>query len=104
MKKQTLIALVFACLVSVVMVACNTDAQPCFNVVPDSPTAGSTIEFDNCTINGNTFEWDFGDGNVSTARNPTHVYDTAGTYKVTLSAQPKNGNSPSLIAKNVIVN
>ena len=29
--------------------------------------------------------WDFGDGNTSTQENPTHTYNQAGTYTVTLS-------------------
>ncbi len=31
-----------------------------------------------------TYAWDFGDGSHSTAQNPTHVFATDGTYKVTL--------------------
>ncbi|WP_417602086.1 PKD domain-containing protein [Owenweeksia hongkongensis] len=30
------------------------------------------------------FEWSFGDGNVSTDKNPTHVYTSQGTYQVSL--------------------
>ena len=30
--------------------------------------------------------WDFGDGEISTARNPVHVYGDPGTYSVTLTA------------------
>lgn len=30
------------------------------------------------------YSWDFGDGSHSTDQNPTHVYETDGTYKVTL--------------------
>lgn len=31
------------------------------------------------------FHWDFGDGNTSGLRNPTHTYDTLGEYLVTLT-------------------
>ncbi len=37
-----------------------------------------------CTILSPTFLWDFGDGNTSTERYPTHTYTTAGDYTVTL--------------------
>ncbi len=30
-----------------------------------------------------SFAWDFGDGNKSTERNPSHIYDKAGAYTVT---------------------
>ena len=32
-----------------------------------------------------TISWNFGDGNTSTQENPTHTYNQAGTYTVTLS-------------------
>ncbi len=32
-----------------------------------------------------SFDWDFGDGNVSTDQNPTHTYGSQGTYTVTLT-------------------
>jgi len=42
--------------------------------------------FTNTSIAGQTFLWDFGDGNTSTATNPINIYTTAGTYIVTLIA------------------
>jgi gliding motility-associated-like protein len=35
--------------------------------------------------------WDFGDGTTSTQQNPSHTYQTAGTYNVTLSATNATG-------------
>ncbi len=32
-----------------------------------------------------TYLWDFGDGNTSTEKNPTHTYNTPGTYTVVLT-------------------
>ncbi|MTK64044.1 MAG: PKD domain-containing protein, partial [Methanobacterium sp.] len=37
--------------------------------------------------------WDFGDGATSTDQNPVHVYNTPGTYTVTLTATNMAGNS-----------
>ena len=45
-----------------------------------------TALFTNTSIAGQTFLWDFGDGNTSTATNPVNTYTTAGTYTVTLIA------------------
>lgn len=45
-----------------------------------------TVQFNNNSTNADTYRWDFGDGNSSTALQPAHTYADAGTYDVTLSA------------------
>jgi Zn-dependent metalloprotease len=45
-----------------------------------------TVNFQNYSINGSSFEWDFGDGSTSTEVNPTHTYTTLGDYTVSLIA------------------
>ncbi|HDS59411.1 MAG TPA: PKD domain-containing protein [Thermoplasmatales archaeon] len=40
--------------------------------------------------------WDFGDGKMSTLRNPDHVYKEAGTYNVTLTVTDDGGLQRSL--------
>ena len=49
------------------------------------------ISFLNLTTNGYEYEWFFGDGGQSSVINPAHVYDTAGTYYVTLVAWDSKG-------------
>ena len=50
----------------------------------------SPISFVNTSTGASSYYWDFGDGNNSTATNPTHVYNTPGTYTVTLYATNDN--------------
>jgi PKD repeat protein len=38
-----------------------------------------------------SWQWDFGDGNISNISNPVHNYDSAKTYFVTLTVQSING-------------
>jgi len=45
-----------------------------------------TVNFQNYSINGSNFEWDFGDGNTSTVVNPTHTYTSLGDFTVSLYA------------------
>ncbi|MCX5752689.1 MAG: S8 family serine peptidase, partial [Candidatus Krumholzibacteria bacterium] len=67
----------------------NACAAPVANFV-GTPTSGSiplTVNFtDQSTNSPTSWSWTFGDGGTSTAQNPSHVYSTAGTYSVTLTA------------------
>ncbi|MEP6645659.1 MAG: PKD domain-containing protein [Saprospiraceae bacterium] len=47
-------------------------------------TIGNLAEFDNLSAFSTGSTWDFGDGNTSTATNPSHIYNADGTYTVTL--------------------
>lgn len=48
------------------------------------------------------WEWDFGDGNTSTAQNPQHTYTTAGTYTVTLIATGNNNCVDTIVMVNAV--
>lgn len=69
--------------------SCNLPTE-----VPEAAfTANSTISctgevhFTDLSTNAPTvWEWDFGDGEGSTEQNPTHYYDSEGTYTVVLTA------------------
>lgn len=50
-----------------------------------------SVFFDNNSQNANSFFWDFGDGNTSTAYEPIHAYLTPGTYTVLLVAFDSTG-------------
>ncbi|MFH2094223.1 MAG: M4 family metallopeptidase, partial [Bacteroidota bacterium] len=45
-----------------------------------------TVNFNNMSVNGTSFNWDFGDSGTSTAFSPSHTYSALGTYTVTLAA------------------
>jgi PKD repeat protein len=49
-----------------------------------------------------TFNWSFGDGQSSTLQNPTHVYNTSGSYPWTMTAS--NGSTTSIKTGTIIVN
>ncbi|GAI28992.1 unnamed protein product, partial [marine sediment metagenome] len=42
-----------------------------------------------------SYEWDFGDGETSTAEYPTHAYKSAGEYTVSLKVTDDKGNTDS---------
>jgi PKD repeat protein len=64
---------------------------------PVNGTAPLTVTFNDTSDNTPTcWNWNFGswnstDGGVSTLRNPSHTYQSAGTFTVTLNAQNENG-------------
>lgn len=70
-------------------------------VVLTAPTAAFTwsvpvvnqFQFTNTSSGGTIYNWDFGDGNLSTLQNPTHVYTQSNTYTVTLTVTGANGCS-----------
>lgn len=56
---------------------------------------GLTVSFEDLSSGGSpvtSWLWDFGDGSASTLQNPTHVYDTVGTYTVVLTATNAAGD------------
>lgn len=55
--------------------------SPKYVMLPDQP-----VQFFNSTRNGNTYIWDFGDGEYSTQLNPYHQYTKEGIYDVKLIA------------------
>ena len=59
--------------------------------------------FDRSTGGAYRWFWNFGDGNSSTLRKPSHTYRKEGLYLVTLSAQDTTGNCIDHIAKFVQV-
>ncbi|MDR1089951.1 MAG: PKD domain-containing protein [Prevotella sp.] len=58
-------------------------------------TANIPVAFTNTSLEapGTTWLWDFGDGQTSAEKNPTHTYTSAGTYTATLKAANTVGES-----------
>ena len=60
-------------------------APPVADFAASNSCINTAVAFtDQTSPASNTWNWDFGDGNTSTLQNPSNVYDTAGTYIVTL--------------------
>lgn len=59
--------------------------------------------FTNSSTGAVSYEWDFGDGNTSIEESPTHVYASAKTYEVTLTATNESGLSTTLSQSIIIL-
>lgn len=46
----------------------------------------AAVTFSNFSVDANTWHWDFGDGQESTAFEPVHQFSSPGTYTITLTA------------------
>jgi len=49
-----------------------------------------------------SWHWDFGDGATSSLQNPYHVYETPGTYTVTLTVSNQHGSDSASVTINVL--
>jgi gliding motility-associated-like protein len=55
------------------------------------------ITFQNLTTGGNTYVWEFGDGQTSTLVHPNNTYDVPGTYYITLIATNSIGCKDTVV-------
>ena len=75
----------------------NPEANFIYNPIIPPSTLDSQIDFINTSVNAVLFWWDFGDLNVSSYYNPSHVYEDPGIYDVKLIVQDVNECRDSII-------
>jgi S-formylglutathione hydrolase len=71
--------------------ACN-DPEASFIYECGGCIIGDTVQFTSTSINSETFNWDFGDGNTSVEENPIHIYYESGIFNVQLTVSNNNGS------------
>lgn len=54
---------------------------------------GKQVAFTALTLHATEWQWDFGDGETSTERDPVHVYQEGGVYTITLMARNAAGSA-----------
>ncbi|MBS1685631.1 MAG: PKD domain-containing protein [Bacteroidetes bacterium] len=101
---------IFLC-ISTMLFACKKQPESnrlkgpltaCFNVPIDTLYVGDTLIIGNCSVNADSFLFDFGDGASSRLPDPTHVFSRSGSYAVTLRAS--NAGQSDSITKLIKVN
>jgi PKD repeat protein len=99
MKKIFYLALILP----LVLVSCSKDPEADFYIEIDKAKVGSEVFFHNTSQNAESFEWDFGDGYISTEKHPVHIYQLTGNYEVVLTAYSKKGEeSKSMLTLDVV--
>jgi len=75
-----------------------------FTASPTSGAADLTVNFtDSSTNTPDTWTWSFGDTGTSTEQNPTHIYETAGTYTVSLIVANEFGSDSKTRTNYIVV-
>lgn len=94
---------------------CSDTATQVVTIIPPVPIADFLGSFTGCrplsvsfTNNSQydslaTFNWNFGDGGISTQENPSYTYYNAGTYTVSLTVTGPGGTSSVVGVDSVIV-
>lgn len=97
MKKKIFVSIVAISLLVGMLSGCteedaDTAPEADFTYTSDNKFIGTPISFtDQSTGEGTlTYLWDFGNGDTSTEQNPTHTYNSNGTYVVTLTVTDEN--------------
>ena len=76
-----------------ILFSCESAPEAHFLTDTVEPEVGQDVLFTNDSHNANRFEWDFGDGYVSSEENPSHHYTGTGTFEVVLTAFSRSGLS-----------
>jgi hypothetical protein len=74
----------------IILLSCQKTPQAVFMADPAVPEVGQRVSFINNSQNSERFEWDFGDGTVSTEENPVHIFTGSGPVTIKLSAFSKH--------------
>lgn len=115
MKITSKLLLVIVCVTMVLIGSACDEELPAAGSLPDEtpPTAlfsftqGENnyldVRFTNESNSATTYEWDFGDGETSTEKEPANVYDADGTYTVSLTASDNLGATNTYSAEITLV-
>jgi hypothetical protein len=77
-----------------------------FSFSPPTPTTKDTVHFNDTSYSPEdtitAWFWNFGDGNSSTAQNPTHTYARDGQYLVTLQVTTSEGVTDTMTTSLIV--
>lgn len=93
----------FIAAVLLTLTGCMKEPMACFEV-PATGTVGQSVSFSSsCSMDAHHYEWNFGDGTMSTDANPTHTYANAGVYTVKLITMSKNSKKEDETSKTITI-
>tara|TARA_R110002126_G_scaffold291794_2_gene458713 strand:- start:1524 stop:2633 length:1110 start_codon:yes stop_codon:yes gene_type:complete len=102
----------FGILFLVILNACSSDEQITnsvianFEIQQNEYFVNELISFNNTSSGIDTnsvFEWDFGDGNTSVNKNPTHTYTAIGSGTFSVELKVSNGETENRFTKEITI-
>ena len=83
----------------------NKIVLPIANFMPNitSICQGESVDFTNNSIDYDTVSWNFGDGETSADVNPTHTFNTSGTFDVELTVTDSSSGLDSIATQSIQV-
>ena len=103
-KVQWLTAVLVSLGVLLILGGCTTQ-PPAVTFTADrvSGYAPLNISFTNGTVGADSASWSFGDGGTSADWSPTHTFQNAGTYTVTLTATSSGYCGPVSVSQTMTI-
>ena len=95
--------LLFGFIVSFIFSSCTKQPSASFTTDKTSIEEKQTITFTNTSSEALSYKWDFGDGTSSTDQSPSHTYNTAGNYTVSLTAYSKKEKKSDTYTQSITV-
>jgi PKD repeat protein len=94
MKKTALSLLSFTLIavLALTVFSCKDDPADPPTVTVFASVDGYQVAFTATVTNADTYEWNFGDGNIAVEQNPVHIYDQSGSYTATCTVTGDGGS------------
>ena len=93
--------------VKTITIISNVSPQASFSISTEKEDVGKEVVFTDKSSDTDglivSYEWSFGDNEISTAKNPVHIYKKSGSYTVTLKITDDDGGSNS-VTKSITIN
>jgi hypothetical protein len=83
--------------------ACSEKPVACFEAQIENVEVFQAVHFQNCSSDSDQYEWDFGDGTISTDVNPVHSFSDTGLFQVQLRAISDYGGNEDLFSQEILI-
>lgn len=97
---------IFSGIVAIAVISltgCVREPVACFNKDKSVLEVGETVSFTNCSFLASNYNWNFGDGGLSTNKEPTHTFNAPGFFEISLTVSNKSGSKTAEVIDVVTV-